>query len=523
MVRFAGCVVRRPTFRQWPLVVGPLLFLGYFFLYPIIRILWISISEAGFRELMERSRFVGVAWFTFWQAVISTMLTMLAAIPLTWAISRFKFPGKPLVRALVTVPFVLPTVVVGAAFLSVFPRGIVALLAAHVFYNVAVVVRMVGGVWSRIDRRVEEAAAVLGAKPLKVFKTITLPLIGPSLASAAAIVFLFCFTSFGTVLILGGGGLRTLEVEIYQQAVAFLDLPVAGALSLIQLGTVVIVLLLSSRLQASASRVTLVTEADLPQPQTGRQRARLWTVVAISLGAMAVPMAALVEASLQNGLVGWRSLWSAGASAIRPLPAIANSLLYALVATALAVAVGGAASAWLARRKSGNWFDALVMLPLGTSAVTIGFGFLIALDRPVDLRGSWVLVPLAHALVAVPFVVRTTLPILRSIRHDLREAAAVLGASPARVFREVDLPIASRALAVGAGFAVLVSLGEFGATSFVVRPASITVPALIFRLLGRPGSSSIATAMALAVILAGLTTVLVLLIDRLRGTRAEAF
>ena len=145
------------------------------------------------------------------------------------------------------------------------------------------------------------------------------------------------------------------------------------------------------------------------------------------------------------------------------------------------------------------------MLPLGTSAVTIGFGFLLALDRPIDLRGTVALVPLAHALVAIPFVVRVTLPLLRSIKRELREAAAVLGASPARVWREIDLPIVARALAVGAGFAAVVSLGEFGATSFVVRPASMTVPALIFRYLGRPGSSSFATAMALAVVLAVIT------------------
>jgi thiamine transport system permease protein len=465
----------------------------------------------------------GVAWFTLWQAVVSTVLTLLAALPLTWALSRFNFRGKSLVRALVTVPFVLPTVVVGAAFLSIFNRGVGTLLAAHVFYNIAVVVRTVGGVWSRIDRRIEEAATTLGAGPFKTFRAVTLPLLGPAIASAAAIVFLFCFTSFGTVLILGGGRLRTLEVEIYQQAVSFLDLPVAGALSLIQLATVLVVLFVSSRLQASASRLMLSTEADLPRPHPGLQRTRVTAVVIITVAALAVPLASLVLASLRDDLVGWRSLLSSGASALRPIPAIGNSLAYAVVATLIAVTVGGAAAAWLAGRRGGSWFDALVMLPLGTSAVTIGFGFLIALDRPIDLRGTWVLVPLAHALVAVPFVVRTTLPILRAIRNELRETAAVLGASPARVFREIDLPIASRALAVGAGFAALVSLGEFGATSFVVRPASITVPALIYRLLGRPGSASFATAMALAVVLAALTTVLVLLIDRLRGRRAETF
>jgi thiamine transport system permease protein len=512
--------------RRWTtaLVLGlPVLFLGYFFLYPLTRILWLSLSSAGWTEAFTRPRFIEAAWFTLWQATLSTLLTVVAALPLTWVVSRFDFPGKALVRALVTIPFVLPTVVVGAAFLSVFDAGIGALIAAHVFYNIAVVVRTVGGVWSRIDPTVEEAAAVLGASPFGRFRMVVLPLIRPALASASAIVFLFCFTSFGTVLVLGQGRLRTLEVEIYQQAVNFLDLPVAAALSFIKLATVAAMLVVSARTQRRASALTLASEARLPAPRPGSQRTAVWATLTVSLGLLAVPLIGLVGASLAGRGVGWRSLLTDTPSAVDPLPAIGNSLGYALIASIIAVVVGGLAASWLSNRGAGGWFDLLLMLPLGTSAVTIGFGFLLALDRPIDLRGTAALVPLAHALVATPFVVRATLPLLRSIKRELREAAAVLGASPARVWREIDLPIVARALAVGAGFAAVVSLGEFGATSFVVRPASITVPALIFRYLGRPGSASFATAMALAVVLAVMTALIVLLIDRVRGAETGMF
>ena len=501
----------------------PLLFLAYFFLYPLVRICWLSLSGEGWTDAFTRPRFVEAAWFTLWQATLSTVLTVVAALPLTWVLSRFNFRGKALIRAFVTIPFVLPTVVVGAAFLSVFDAGIWALIAAHVFYNVAVVVRTVGGVWSRIDSTVEEAAAVLGASPLTRFRTVVFPLIRPALASASAIVFLFCFTSFGTVLVLGQGRLRTLEVEIYQQAVNFLDLPVAAALSLIQLATVTAMLVVSARAQKRASALTLVSEARLPDPRPGGQRRGVWAILSISLGLLSIPLVGLVGASLKGNGVGWRSLVTETPAAVEPLPAIVNSVGYAVVASMIAVVVGGLAASWLANRQGAGWFDLLLMLPLGTSAVTIGFGFLLALDRPIDLRGTAALVPLAHALVAIPFVVRATLPLLRSIRRELREAAAVLGASPSRVWREIDLPIVARALAVGAGFAAVVSLGEFGATSFVVRPASMTVPALIFRYLGRPGSSSFATAMALAVVLAVMTAIIVLLIDRVRGAETGTF
>ena len=191
----------------------------------------------------------------------------------------------------------------------------------------------------------------------------------------------------------------------------------------------------------------------------------------------------------------------------------------------IATTVGLIAASLISRGSTvvSSTFDMVLMLPLGTSAVTIGFGFLVALDEPVDLRGSVLLVPLAHALVAVPFVVRSTLPTLRAIRADLREAAAVLGASPRRVFRHVDLAIIARAAMVGAGFAAAVSLGEFGATSFIVRPNSVTIPTLIFRLLGRPGAVTFTAAMALSVILMLLTTALILSIDRLRAGEIGEF
>jgi thiamine transport system permease protein len=106
---------------------------------------------------------------------------------------------------------------------------------------------------------------------------------------------------------------------------------------------------------------------------------------------------------------------------------------------------------------------------------------------------------------------------MRSVRTRLREAAAVLGASPRRVWMEIDLPIVSRALAVGAGFAAAISLGEFGATAFVARPDSPTMPVAIFRYLGRPGELNFGRAMAMSVILMLVTGATVALVERFRA------
>ncbi|MDQ3501831.1 MAG: ABC transporter permease subunit, partial [Actinomycetota bacterium] len=369
----ADRVGRSLRLTNWWVWVLPAAFLGYLFLYPVFRMLGYSLEAGAFGEL-TRPRVLSSTWFTIWQALVSTVLTLVAAVPLTWVLSRFNFVGKSLVRALVTIPFVLPTVVVGAAFLGLMPRGVGAILAAHVFFNIAVVVRTVGGVWSRIDRKLEDAARVLGASPLRAAWSVTFPLLCPALFSAAAIVFLFCFASFGTVLILGGGRLRTIEVEIYQQAVNFGDLPVAAALAVLQLVFVVIALWVSSRWQRHTN-IDFTAETALPKPQ-GRQGAVVALIVSLSLGLLSLPIWALIRASFG----GWS--FSAPGQSLDPLRAVGNSLLYSCIATVIATVIGVLAARAIAasRSRTSSLFDTGLMLPLGTSAVTVGFGFLLALD-----------------------------------------------------------------------------------------------------------------------------------------------
>ncbi len=483
----------------------------------MIRILGVGFGEIGIGATGLEARLVSVGWFTVWQAAASTLLTLLAAAPLTWAISQFEFSGRRLVTALVTVPFVLPTVVVGTAFVSLgFGQSIGAILAAHVFFNVAVVVRTVSTLWSRIDPQLVESALVLGATPWRAFRRVTLPLLRPAIAAASSIVFLFTFTSFGVVLILGGFGYATLEVEIYRQAVDLFDLPLAAALAVVQLAGVSGALYAYSRYQErTATSWALASEARRGRPE-GRQRLWVAIIVVTTLALLLTPVIALVANSMGGGF--YASLLESSTVAGRPIESVGNSLLFAATSMVLATLVGFMASTVISGRPGplSRWLDLTLMLPLGTSAVTIGFGFVVALDWPIDIRASMWLIPVAHALVAVPFVVRATLPTLRAIRPEIREAASVLGASPWQLWRRVDLPIVSKASLVGAGFAFVISLGEFGATSFVARPNVHTIPTMIFRLLGRPGEASFGMAMALSVVLAAITAGVVLWLDRAR-------
>ncbi len=502
-------------------VAVPVAFVALFFAYPLLSILERGLTGGDGPSLPAGTG--ALLWFTTWQAAASTVLTLLAGLPLAWAIGRFQFRGRSLARALVLVPFVLPTVVIAAAFLVVLPDdyegGLWAILAAHVFFNVAVVTRIVGGAWASIDPSPGEAATVLGASPWRRVREVTLPQLAPSLSASAALTFLFCFTSFGVILILGGPGRATLETEIYNRAARQFDLEAAAVLSLLQLGAVAIVLAVASILEGRVGVAgSLAGERDVLRRPTRREHVALVSVLGLAALALALPLVVLVDRSLGN----WGSLFrETPALLVEPWQAAGYSIAFATVATAIALLVGGLAAHALARRPPGA-LDGFVLLPLGASAVMLGFGFVIAFDSPpLDFRSSWWLVPVAQALVATPFVIRIVTPALRSIDPRLREVAATLGARPSRAWRAVDLPLSARAFAAAAGFAFAISLGEFGATVFVARAEQPTLPVAIFRFLGRPGEQNQGTAAALAVVLAAIAVGAALLAERAADGRAE--
>jgi thiamine transport system permease protein len=510
----------------------PLGFLAVFFLWPVWSILERGWSAGGVPAVLGRAETWHLVGFTVGQAAASTALALLAGLPVAFLLARCRLPGLGFVRVAVLVPFVLPTLVVGLAFRALLPDGGVAsIVLANAFFNVAVVARTVAGLWSHVDRRAEDAARSLGASRLRTFTSVTLPALTPAVGSAAAVVFLFCATSFGVVLVLGGARYRTLETEIYLRTVELLDLPGAAALSLLQLAAVLAALAIGAvarrrRETALALRGRLETAR---RPSGGE-----WGVVALAaavVGLLLVPVAVLVIRSLSTSdgwsLNGFRALAGTGFPGtlrVSGVDAAMNSVRAATDATVLAVTLGVTAAVVLValgrgrtRRGVVEGMDAALMLPLGVSAVTVGFGYLITLDRlPGDLRTSPLLVPLAQALVVTPLVIRIVLPVLRSVDERLRQAAATLGAGPLRVWREVDVPLAGRSLLTAAAFGYVVALGEFGATSFLARPDTATLPVAIGRLISRPGALNNQMAYAACTVLMLVTVAMVVLVDRLR-------
>lgn len=498
----------------------PVVFLGVLVVWPLGTVLARSLTGVGPErvfEILGRRSTRSILWFTLWQAAASAALTLLVGLPIAHALARYSFRGRAALRAIAVVPFVLPTVVVAAAIEVAFRavsidlnRSTTAILAAHVFFNVAIVIRVVGGRWAALDRRPEEAARVLGASPWAAFRAATLPRLAPVIGSAGVLTFLFSFTSFGVILILGGPRKATIETEIYRNAVFRQEFDVAAVLALIQIAVVAVLSLTSTRLQRRFSRQERGRRrpfersiASLPE------RLHVAAVVALVVVVIGGPLAALVVASLRTGarsglgLTNYRNLFEpVNLLPVSAAEAVITSLQFGAIAAVVAVVVGVTTAFAVTRSgRVGRTIEVAALVPLGVSAVTLGFGYLLAFTV-LDLRRSPWLIPIAHAVIGLPFVMASVVPALRAIDQRYRESAALLGAKPRDVLRFIDLPLIRRAALTGGGFAFAISLGEFGATSFLARSdTAFTAPLAIFRLLSQPGDLIRGRALALSVIL----------------------
>ncbi|MDR1634473.1 MAG: iron ABC transporter permease [Bifidobacteriaceae bacterium] len=542
---------------------GPAVFLAIFFVWPVATMVAKGFTSSGawdwsgFAEMLAKPRTWRLIGRTVGQAAVATAICAAAAVPIASLLYRRSFPGRGFVRALLTVPFALPSVVVGLAFRALLGRGgplgflgigdgFWAVLLALVFFNVGLMTRVVGTFWAALDPRPEQAARVLGAGPWRALATVTLPALTPALAAGGSLVFLFCATAFAPVLILGGSTYTTVETEIYLQTAQMLDLRSAAVLSVVQMAVVAVALWFGAAARRRRERALKLTGAGAGiarrrLARSGRRPARSpepqptwavdwasWLVTALMAALIGLPLVNLVYRSLRTSAgLGLGNYLALGDESRAGLPyslaqAAGRSVVIALLAGAMALALGLAAAVVLSRpRAKASWgrraqdlFDSVLMAPLGVSAVTVGFGFLITLNRaPLDLRTSFWLIPLAQALVALPLVVRTVLPALRSIDPRLRQAAAVLGAPPWRVFSSIEAGLIRRPAVVAAAYAFAVSVGEFGATSFLARPDTTTLPVAIYKLLGRPGADNLGLALAGAVVLAVITALAMVLAE----------
>jgi thiamine transport system permease protein len=499
----------------------PLVFIAVLFYWPIARITSLGFAGDWLATLTE-PKTLEIIWFTLWQAGVSTLVTLIVAIPGSYLLYRRSFPGQVLVKALISVPFVLPSIVVAVGF-SVFRNAhdfwielgftflsdpIYWIIAAHVFVNYSIAVRTIGGVWASLDLEIEEAAELDGAGRLKSLLAVSLPQLRPAIFSAAALVFLFSATSFGIVLVLGGGQVQTIETAIYFSATQFLDLEGAAALVLVQTLITAIAFLVGSSLAKGTVGLEQVSEGS-PKPRVDvRDLPAAIVTFVIIVGLLVMPMLlVLVEAFRVGDGFGLQNFENLGTRGARDLlnisvaDAAVNSLRNMVVASGIAFVLGTLVS-WLLVRTNKKVLDLVFLVPLGVSSVVLGFGFLVSFDADwFALRSSWLIVPLAQALIALPMVIRLVYPALVSIGKEPIEQASLDGASSFATWRFIESGMIKGILLTALGYAAIISIGEFGASSFLAYGSEGTIPTLLFRLIARPGEQNYGMAMAVSAIL----------------------
>ncbi len=533
----------------------PACFFILFYFYPLSGIFIRSFFQEGridlsfLDQIFLSRRMLNILWFTFWQAGVSTILTLVCALPCAYVFSRYEFGSKKIIRTLSSIPFVLPAVVVATALQASFGKDgfifgltieqpLILILLAHIFYNFSVMLRIISGYWANLQGKIKEAAMVLGANPLQVFLHITLPLLKPAILAGCTLVFIFCFSSFGIILILGGPSTSTIESEIYRQAAHLFNLPVASFLSLLQIVFTFMLMWIYTGLTKKVAQFSPDSDQrNLKKPTKWFEKLIVYLTIIFILLLCTMPLLALVSKSLihdgQFSLIFYKALFVNASDSIFYIPpfnAIKFSFIFAGSALVIALITGVCAALFIRfcdqnlTRKWSMFWDPIFMLPLSTSAVTLGFGIIITLDKPpLNLRTSIFLIPIVHALVGFPFVLRSIMPALRSIPRRYSDAASTLGASPWMIFLKIDLPLMSKALVAGAIFAFTISLGEFGATIFTARPETPTIPVAIYRFLGQPGAMNYGQAMAISTILMFATAIGFIAIENFRKENSEGF
>jgi thiamine transport system permease protein len=545
------------------IVALPLLFLGVFFYFPLLSILREGLTDEQGRlsltqllEVLTRPYYLHIIGFTVYQAALSTLASILLGLPGAYLLAHYEFRGKSVIKAVTTVPFVLPSIIVVLGFVIFFGNSgtlnralmnafhleepplkvlysLRAIILAHTFYNFPICIRLVSAVWSRINPNLERAARSLGARGLRLFWNTSLPQILPGIFTAAALIFIFCFTSFAIILVLGGGPqYTTIEVEIYRLAKVSLDLKAASALAIWESLLSVLFMYLYIRLQRRASFAENV--------QLRFERPPLKAVIASPSGPLVMvylivtfviivaPMLAVVHYSflkragwagtLSYSLSWYRTIFSdlsGGGLAVSYLRAMRNSLFFGMMTVLLSLPLGTVIAYLMVRRERvlGGLFESLTMLPLGISTIILGLGYLRAYQiLPRDMTAGWYAIAFAHTVIAYPFVLRAATAVFRKINPRLIQAAVSLGANRWRTFWRLELPLIKSGIVAGATFAFAISIGEINATLMLYSPGLTTMPIAIYRLIA---SYNYFAACALGTVLMGICFLVFLVIDKM--------
>jgi thiamine transport system permease protein len=498
------------------------------FYWPLAKILSMGFS-GNWLQAIATGRIADLVWFTIWQAALSAALSLFFGIPGAYVLYHRSFPGQKFIRAFITVPFMLPTIVVAIGFTAYrgLPlisnllqghSGVPIIICANVFMNYSLAVRIIGGVWTTLDTGLEDAAALDGAGRLRTLVSVTLPQLTQAIASAGSLIFLYCAANFGLVLVLGGAAVKTVETEIYLVTTQNLDLTKAAGLVLIQTILTVVAFVVAQRLSkghltflgtTTMDRRPRIDKRDLPATL-------ITTVFTISL--IFLPLSTVIWRAfrIENGF-SFRNFANLGGFGARDALSISvghaavNTVRNAIITTILSMTIGTLASFILSRpttygnpRRFQRLMDIAFQMPVGISSVVLGFGYLVTFGGGLfPLRSSWLVTPIAQSLLSIPLVIRMLHPAITAIDNQLRETAQTESANPSQIWWLIEVPIIRNVLAMATGYCAIIAIGEFGAANFLAYGDQGTLPTVLYQLISRPGAQNYGMAMAASALLIG--------------------
>ena len=528
-------------------------------IFPLIlafdRLIWVSgFSPANWINSLE-ANFISqdVLWFTIKQAFLSTVVTALIAIPIAWQLGRYEWRFESLIKAVLTMPFVMPSIIVTMGFLQITgvnglsirddsSTWLPTLIIAHAWFNTALFIRFCEPVLSNLNPKYLDQIRLLpeGRTPLKRVRNLWAPLLFPSIIAASCMTFVFSFTSFALVrwITLGDNSLESMMASIASSA------GIQGYMinhNEIILGASLIQFILL------ASALWLVSSIQQKRQKQIRHSSELivksknksgWLVIGPAITFAILPMVTVFISSfrIRNtskagtyydwNTSAWNFAFSNNYSLASANEAIFNSLGYAIITVLIALPVGWFLSKTIVQVEKdnqllGRLLDLFVMIPFAVSSVMIGLGVMIGMIKidPELFYSLWITPVFAHVMITTPFVVRILISSRRSIKQDYLECARVLGLNNKERLFKIELPMMKHSIFIAIIFVIAMSLGEFGASWVVTRNSEwTTLPILIDSLKGVPynNSMTIPAACAIASILMFFTIITFTIAERFR-------
>ena len=508
-----------------------LLLLFVIFLLPLISTLSRAfivdnkLNVSSFFNIIKEPYTFRILLFTINQAFFSTLLSIVIALPGSYLLVNYNIKGRKLILAICTIPFVLPAILVILGFVTFYgnngflnillmkifnlsepPLKILysykAIIIAHAFYNFPIILVLLTTFWENLDYKLELSSYVFGASKFQTFINITFPRLIVSLISSSLLVFLFCFTSFSIILVLGGGPkYTTMEVEIYRRARISMDLNSAASYALISIFFCIIILIFYNFFQRKMNTKeniynSVYKKEKKPVSKIGLFLSLIYTIFII-LFVLSPIISIIFKSFLASNsrsstsiftLKWYKQLFGLSSttgvmksSFISIINSLKIALFVAIISTPLSLSLAVAAK----RDKSNSsiFIELLSMLPLAVSSVIIGLGYYLISAR-LKSNGGLILVILAHLVIVLPFNIRAITPEMRKLPTSLVSSAMTLGATPFKAFLSIEIPLLKSSLISGAIFAFAISMGEVNATLILANSSITTIPVTMYRLIG---------------------------------------